>query len=678
MAANLLVKLSMDTSRMAGELDKIDNKLSGFGKSMTRVGGLVAGAFAGGEILSFANDAANAASDLNETLNKSQVIFGDAAEKIRQFGLTAAKSIGQSQRQAVDAAATFGVFGKAAGLSGNGLADFSTKLTVLASDLASFSNTTPEQAIEALGAALRGESEPIRKYGVLLDDATLKAKAMALGIYDGTGALTPQQRVLAAYNTILDQTTSAQGDFARTADGAANKSRILNARFEDLKATIGDKLLPIKMRLLEIGGRLIDWFQRLDPNVQKAIIIIGVLVVAVAGLTVAVGALAVAVNAATWPVLLVIALIALLIAGFILAYNNIEPFRNAVDAVAEFFTDTLVPALQDGYAWLKEKLGPVFAEVADFIREKWEKFKAWWDENWPGIKQSLMEAAERIREKWEKFKGWWEENWPRIRIILHNAIEGIKTIIQGFIDFVDVIWSLWGDDIVNVVAGAWQMVSNIIDGIINYIGGVISFWLAVLSGDWEGAWNALRETTEELLDNLRGVIEGGLRVVRGIVGGAFDFIRTVAGEAFDFILSLPGRLLRLGAMLAEVLGNAAKAGVNALISVLESGINAAIRGANSLTKRLPLGMDFTIPEVQIPRLAKGGIVTAPTLALIGEAGPEAVVPLNKAGNGLGGGNNYQITVNVAPGANPVDTGRAIVDAIKAYERSNSGSWRGAA
>ena len=143
---------------------------------------------------------------------KVNVIFGEGAETVTQFAETAATQLGQSQQAVLDAAWTFGTFGKAAGLSGQDLAQFSNDFTTLAADLASFNNTTPEQAVEAIGAALRGESEPLRAYGVLLNDATLKAEALELGIYGGTGALTDQQKILAAQAAIYKQTGDAQGN----------------------------------------------------------------------------------------------------------------------------------------------------------------------------------------------------------------------------------------------------------------------------------------------------------------------------------------------------------------------------------------------------------------------------------------------------------------------------------
>jgi len=83
------------------------------------------------------------------------------------------------------------------------------------------------------------------------------------------------------------------------------------------------------------------------------------------------------------------------------------------------------------------------------------------------------------------------------------------------------------------------------------------------------------------------------------------------------------------------------------------------------------------PDIpHIPQLADGGIVTSPTLALIGEAGPEAVVPLNQMGAMGNGGNNYQINVQTGVG-DPGAIGQSVVEAISAYERRNGAGWRAA-
>lgn len=226
--------------------------VQGFGDKIRKFGKVAAVAFAaaGAVAVKFGIDAVKSASDLAETVAKTGEIFGDSASDIEAFAETSAKALGQTKQQALDAASTFAVFGKSAGLAGDDLVKFSTDFTGLASDLASFNNTSPEEAITAIGSALRGEAEPLRRYGVLLDDASLRQEALALGIVNTTkSALTPQQKVLAAQALIYKQTADAQGDFARTSDGLANQQRILTAQLENVKATIGTALLPIVLEI---------------------------------------------------------------------------------------------------------------------------------------------------------------------------------------------------------------------------------------------------------------------------------------------------------------------------------------------------------------------------------------------------------------------------------------------
>lgn len=246
MAKTLTIYLAADTKKLSQGLNSANQQLTGFGGTLKNMLGpaiLAATAAAGVFATKLGIDAVKAASDLGETQNKVGVIFGDSAQQILNFAETSVTALGQTENQALSAAATFAQFGKSAGLSGQSLVDFSSELVTLSADLASFNNSSPEQAITAIGAALRGEAEPLRAFGVLLDDATLKARAMEMGIYEGSGALTQQQKVLAAHQEILSQTTDAQGDFERTSDGLANTQRILSAAVDQAKATIGQGLV---------------------------------------------------------------------------------------------------------------------------------------------------------------------------------------------------------------------------------------------------------------------------------------------------------------------------------------------------------------------------------------------------------------------------------------------------
>jgi hypothetical protein len=239
------------------------------------------------------------ASDLNESISKSNVIFGSSAKAIQAWASTADQALGLSQTAALEAAGNFAILGQSAGLTGVELGSFSTDLTGLAADLASFNNTTTDEAITALAAGLRGESEPLRRFGVLLSESAVQAKAMEMGLAKTTKEITDQDKVLARNALILEQTTLQQGDFARTADGAANQQRILAAEIENSKAAIGEGLLPAYRDLLAQLIKVVEFFGKNSEAVTQVGVAIGILSASIIGLNLVFKALTVTVQVFT-------------------------------------------------------------------------------------------------------------------------------------------------------------------------------------------------------------------------------------------------------------------------------------------------------------------------------------------------------------------------------------------
>ena len=186
------------------------------------------------------------AADVGESMSKNRVLFGEASESVAEFAKTASENFGLSNRDALEAAGNFGALTHAMGMSGEEGAKMSLELVKLAADMASFNNADPSETLTALAAGLRGENEPLRRFGVLLDAATLKTKALEMGLIENTkGALDPATKALAAYEAIMEQSIIQQGDFERTSDGLANKQRTLSAQWTNLQEQIGLALLPL-------------------------------------------------------------------------------------------------------------------------------------------------------------------------------------------------------------------------------------------------------------------------------------------------------------------------------------------------------------------------------------------------------------------------------------------------
>jgi hypothetical protein len=211
------------------------------------------------------------ATDLGEETSKSGVIFGESADRVMQFARSA-DSIGLTTAAALQATGSFGNLFTAMGLGSAQAADYATTLTALGADLASFNNATVDEAVLAVGAALRGESEPIRRFGVLLDEATLKQEALAKGLISSTsGSLTPAIKAQAAYSAILKQTTAAQGDFARTSGSLANLSRIVQAQAGNVMGDVGSAFEPLFRAAMSAISEVLTAVQPFVSQVSDAV-----------------------------------------------------------------------------------------------------------------------------------------------------------------------------------------------------------------------------------------------------------------------------------------------------------------------------------------------------------------------------------------------------------------------
>jgi hypothetical protein len=204
----------------------------------------IAGTAAAGAVAAASFKLVQQASNLEESQTKVNTVFKNSAFIVDNFAKTSASSFGITKQAALEAAGTFGNLIQAFGIGEGQAANMSVTLLALAADLASFNNTPIEEAIVALRSGLSGEAEPLKRFGVAINDVRLKQEALNMGLYDGKGALDITAKTQAAYALILKDTNLAQGDFARTSDGFANQMRILQASLSDAATEVGLVLLP--------------------------------------------------------------------------------------------------------------------------------------------------------------------------------------------------------------------------------------------------------------------------------------------------------------------------------------------------------------------------------------------------------------------------------------------------
>ena len=549
--ATLAVKLIADSTKFIATMDQAESKTKSWSQSVSRhlkdAGasmsnfGMRMTTFVTTPILGAGAAAVKFATDLDETKNKVNVVFGSMSKDVLEWSTTSATALGQSQEQALAAAATYGNLFISLGLGQNDAADMSMSLVQLASDMASFNNADPSDVLDALRSGLSGEVEPLKRFGIAMNETVLKQKAMALGMGDNIQALTEAQKLQLRYAIIMDQTSLAQGDFARTSEGLANQQRILKAQFVDAAAALGTQLLPYALQFVQWLSTLISWFRQLTPEQQKWLLVIagvvavlGPLLLIVGTLVTAIGAIIPVITAVAGalapfliPILAIIAVLALL---YLAWTNNWFGIQEKTRAAIEYVKGILAAGMQ----WIQDlhagKLGwisQVWRNTLDTIGMYIENALAVW--------RHIKQAWRNIENgNWYMFgvemRKIWDIIFRNLDMLIRTGWENLKLIFDNWIKkildkFKNITWA----DI-----GKW-----IIQGLINGL-----FWEAVKLDE------AIRKIGQAMKDAIKGFFsihseskvmkyEVGWEMAAGTVSGFEEGVRKMLLPSLDSTVNFP-------------------------------------------------------------------------------------------------------------------------------------------
>lgn len=266
-------------ARAADDMETSSGRIAtAFTSLKTGAAGIIAGFGAFAAIrgaIGFATDAKDAFAALQDSANATKVVFGDAVGTIEQFGETVAQSAGLSTAEFNQAAAILGSSLLNVGFGAEEAAQRTVELTQRAADMASIFGGPVNDALGAIQAALRGETDPIERFGVGLSAAAVEARAAALGFSAVDGELDNTAKAAARLDLILEQTARTAGDFANTSGDLANAQKVAAAEFENAKASLGEALLPVFQSLLEIAPAVVASLEQLAPSLQAFAVSLG-------------------------------------------------------------------------------------------------------------------------------------------------------------------------------------------------------------------------------------------------------------------------------------------------------------------------------------------------------------------------------------------------------------------
>lgn len=644
---SIKISVTADTKKFRSELGKIGQSEGGIGKlkqgfSALGIGmkGLAAGVVGFGATAAFAigKQAVGAASNLQQSMGAVDDVFKSSAKQVHSYAKSAAEAVGLSRNQYNEMATLIGTQLKNGGTAANQLADQANKVIKIGADLSAQFGGNTKDAVDALSAALKGERDPIEKYGISLTQNAIDAEAAALGYKKVNGQLTTQATQAATLSLIQKQSADSTGKFARETDTLAHKQQVLSAKWEDAKAKLGNMLLPI---VTKITGFIADY---VVPLIGK-----------LPGLLSGLGRIIGGVFVGAWRLL--VGVVQTAAAALQIAWEVIKlVFQLGVTAVSAVMSGL---ATVVGWAW--EGVKAVFSGAVAVVKAAWEGFVAllrggaavigavftgigtvasW---VWNGIKAVISGAGAVIQAVWAGIKtaaGW-----------LGNAFQGLLGVVK----------SVW-NGIKSVIGWAAHQVKITFQTIIGSIGMVIGWFGKLLSKVWgvlgqiaSSIWNAITKVVSWVAQIPGKIVKAFgdagsilLNVGKKIIGGLWNGIRSGFGAIKDGFKWLTSKLTSWKGpeeVDKRLLYGAGRLIIGGLVQGMESQYST-VRGS---LQRLTRGMPGMVDSGALAATGGGIPLGPPAWAAV----PRETRPVN-------------ITLQSLTA--DARSGQAVVDAIREYER----------
>ena len=421
----------------------------------------------------------NAAADLQQSVGGVETVFGDSAKQMLAWSDQAAQSVGLSKNEYNEFATLVGSQLQNFGMSVEDSAAKTNDLISLGADLSSMFGGTTADAVDALSAALKGEMDPIEKYGISLNDATLKAQAASMGLGDLYAAGDRNAKMQATLAAITAQSGKAVGNFAREADTAQGQQQRMAAAFENAKAALGEALLPALTAAAAALAQMAQWVQANASWLTPLAIALGVAAAAVLAVNAAMSAyaavaavVAVAQGAVNLAFLPIIAIIAAIIAVIILCVKYWDQIKAAGAAAADWIMQRM-QALYD-------MLPPGAQTALQFIGNMFN----WLKGLVTGDHQAMAQAAQNM---YNALPGWAQTGvqlagnaFSLLKSAATGDFDGVKQAAQNMFDLLPG----WAQNAINgvigffrnmydTVAGFFSGISDMINGAISWVGGLI-------------------------------------------------------------------------------------------------------------------------------------------------------------------------------------------------------------
>lgn len=550
-AEKTLGKVGKKTETFGDKLLKLNKKV---GKIATKGSAMVTT-----PILAIGTAAFKAASDINESLSKSEVVFGNNAKAVEEWSKTATTSFGASQNEALEMVSKFGAMGKAMGLNSEQTKDYSMNLTQLAGDLASFNNISVDMANTALTGVFTGETESLKGLGIVMTQVNLQRFAESQGIHKKIQDMTQAEQVQLRYNYVMSQTKDAQGDYMRTSDSAANSAKTFRKSLANLSASFGQFLLALTP-LIQVATSLIVKFNNLDDGTKKIIIVIAGLIAGIFPLLLAFSKTITAIhNIKTG----FVALNKGIKGGIVGLKNFTKATKNGTNAIGKFgkgivsvtkaivrfminLAKSTLQLIKNGALWVANKVKMLAYKTAQIAVTGATKAMT--------LAQKALNLAMKMNPIGLVIT--LLLGLAVVFVTLYNKCEWFRNGVNKVWSFITSIFTKFSNFLTGIFTTDWTksfgVFGNIINGFVKNIenrfnaikrifSGVIEFVKGVFTGDWSRAWQGVVDIFGGIMDGLGAVIKAPLNTVISLVNMAIDGLNKISFTAPDWIPGVGGK-----------------------------------------------------------------------------------------------------------------------------------------
>ena len=550
-AEKTLGKVGKKTETFGDKLLKLNKKV---GKIATKGSAMVTT-----PILAIGTAAFKAASDINESLSKSEVVFGNNAKAVEEWSKTATTSFGASQNEALEMVSKFGAMGKAMGLNSEQTKDYSMNLTQLAGDLASFNNISVDMANTALTGVFTGETESLKGLGIVMTQVNLQRFAESQGIHKKIQDMTQAEQVQLRYNYVMSQTKDAQGDYMRTSDSAANSAKTFRKSLANLSASFGQFLLALTP-LIQVATSLIVKFNNLDDGTKKIIIVIAGLIAGIFPLLLAFSKTITAIhNIKTG----FVALNKGIKGGIVGLKNFTKATKNGTNAIGKFgkgivsvtkaivrfminLAKSTLQLIKNGALWVANKVKMLAYKTAQIAVTGATKAMT--------LAQKALNLAMKMNPIGLVIT--LLLGLAVVFVTLYNKCEWFRNGVNKVWSFITSIFTKFSNFLTGIFTTDWTksfgVFGNIINGFVKNIenrfnaikrifSGVIEFVKGVFTGDWSRAWQGVVDIFGGIMNGLGAVIKAPLNTVISLVNMAIDGLNKISFTAPDWIPGVGGK-----------------------------------------------------------------------------------------------------------------------------------------